>query len=132
MNRNMEGAGRYDKLHGDEGLVEVTDAHRAQAKTDILETIELFGQYPQPSYSKEFRQHRRVRFDLADYISEECDPGKVANDLAWLITTYGLDRMEAIDKVRDKIMEMVAADPYIDALADEVAGEIAQQEREDA
>lgn len=132
MKTAQEGAGRFDHVHGDEDGVEVTNAHRAQAKTEVLETIELFGQYPQPSYSKEFRQHRRVRFDLADYISEECDPGKVANDLAWLITTYGLDRMEAIDKVRDKIMEQVAADSFIEGLVDEVAGEIAQQEREDA
>ena len=132
MKTAQEGAGRYDKAHGDEGLVEVTGAHRAQAKTDILEIIEMFGQYPQPSYSKEFRQHRRIRFSLSEFISEECDPSDVAHYLVRLLTTNRLDHLDAVSQITDRIMEQVAADPFIAALADEVAGEIALQEKEDA
>ena len=131
MKTAQEGAGRFDHLHGDEDGIEVTDAHRKEAKENILDTIESFGQYPQPPYKGGMPRYQ-IKFLLSEFIEEEMEPRRVADDLAWLITTYGLDRMEAIDKVRDRIMEQVAALPFIDALADEVAAEIAQQEREDA
>jgi len=131
MKTAQEGAGRFDNVHGDEDGIEVTDAHRAQAKADILDTIEMFGQYPQPPHKGGMPRYQ-IKFLLSEFIEEEMEPQRVADDLAWLITTYGLDRMEAIDKVRARIMEQVAADSFIEALADEVAGEIAQQEKEDA
>lgn len=131
MKTAQEGAGRFDHVHGDEDGVEVTDAHRAQAKADILETIELFGQYPQPPHKGGMPRYQ-IKFLLSEFIEEEMEPQRVADDLAWLISTYGLYHTEAIDKVRDRIMKMVAADSFIEGLVDEVAGEIAQQEREDA
>ena len=89
-----EGAGRNDKIHGDEGMIDI-EPYLSRALEDVLDTIMLYGQYPQPSSSMRIKP-RRCLFDLMEWIYEN----RSGEDIR---TTYICALVGGTDAVLDAI-----------------------------
>lgn len=122
-------AGRFDRVHGDEGTYD-PEPYRPRALDDVIETIMLFGQYPQPRHGRGL-QARRAEFDLCDWIAENIEPCDVAQFLTWHICLHEDRDMLKINlekRITDKLREELAdSDMVNDAIA-----ELHEQEREHA
>lgn len=79
-----EGAGRNDHLHGDEGTTDL-DPFMAEALESVVETITLFGQYPQPRKGR----FERIQFDLQEWMTEHYDPADLANLAMCAVINFG-------------------------------------------
>ena len=57
--------------HGDEGLIEITDRDMEVALEQVVETIIMFGQWPQPSRSTLYERRNNIKpFDLVDFMMD--------------------------------------------------------------
>lgn len=54
------------------------DEYRERALDEVIETIMLFGIYPQPN---PYRAPRQTEFDLAEWVAENVDVGELAQFL---------------------------------------------------
>lgn len=89
LNATPEGAGRYDNVHGDEHLTLDVESFERRAIEDVVETIMLFGQYPQPRGAWDKRPPRSVEFDLQEYLVEHRDDSDLANLAMCAIINFG-------------------------------------------
>ncbi len=114
------------------GSVEVTDAHLEQALESVVETIMLFGEYPQP------RMHvrgilgtppRRRLFDLHDWVIENVD---AVNWYVRMVTEYGSEfdaqRLDETNRI-EKLLREELRDSQI---VYDKAADIAHEEAEEA
>ncbi len=78
---------RNAHIHGDENTYD-PEPYRQRALDEVIETIMLFGQWPQPRTGSGWHTPtpRRVEFDLVDWISENLEPQDTAQFLMWSIT----------------------------------------------
>ena len=115
-----------NEAHGDEDLVDVTDAHLEQALEVVVETVMLFGCYPQPNRAG--LPTRRVVFDLSDFIAENMDVGLLSEWITGCITSFGVDRSINVDRYTDELQAMVTK--YFDGseIVADLAGEYALEE----
>ncbi len=119
-----------NEAHGDEGLLDITDKHREDAKSEVLEIISLYGQYPQPA--REGKPIRRVEFSLSEYLADEFDASDMAAMLAGIIANCGLDQMDVISMAEKKIMAQLSDHLEDSQLVADVAEKMAQDESEEA
>ncbi len=71
---------RNSSIHGDEGMYD-PEPYVAEALDNIVGTVMLFGQWPQPRTSVASSlgyAPRRVEFDLAEWLVEEYEPAEMA------------------------------------------------------
>ena len=68
----MHGPGRNDSIHGDEDWVGIPADIHADALSDVVNTVMLFGEYPQPTGNKVDAQKRK-RFDMYEWAREHVD-----------------------------------------------------------
>lgn len=88
-----EGAGRFDHLHGDEDQVLDVESFEKRALADVVETIMLFGQWPQPHWDKT-KPARRVAFDLNEFLADEYDASDLARIAVAALTLNGVEWMD--------------------------------------
>ena len=122
----MSGPGRYDDLHGDEDEKLALDMEGALE--DVVETIMLFGQYPQPSQ----RNRSRVQFQLDEYLSdhfwdEESVLGAYEAYLTQFNTAFEDKRMRESERLSESLTEHLRDS----AIVREHAIRVAQQKKED-
>lgn len=117
------------------GTIEVRDDHRADALRDVVETICLFGEFPQPSnrYSGSvphfFRTAAPMRkFDLYDFVLENIDHGELVEFFCLAMTDYGGDFDHARLMWDKKLAAKLTAHLKDSPLVNEQATKIAEEE----
>ena len=121
-----EGSGRYDSVHGDENEKLALDLDAALE--DVVETIMLFGQYPQPSQ----RDRQRVQFQLDEYLSdhywdEESVLSAYEAYLTQFSTAFDDKRMRESARLQENLTEHLRNS----VIVREHAERVAQQKKED-
>lgn len=115
--------------HGDEDYKEGNDLYKERALEDVVETIMLYGEYPQPrraSYGLSFVQRIR-QFDLREWLTENYKPEEIADFMVRAMTDYGLDfdeeRLLQTDSIEKQLTVELRDSPIVLDKADELARE---------
>lgn len=98
------------------GSFEITDDDRAEALNTIIEEILDNGRFPKTG---------RIEFDLYEYIVEELDTSYA---LEMLVATLGTDKFalsNRIEKMYDKVQEMLKKHLVDSDMVEEMAQDIA-------
>lgn len=131
-----EGAGRYDKPHGDEGQIDL-EPHMAQALTDVVEVILAFGQYPQPRQMQPSRlayclAPRRIEFDLREWVNEHIDPGEMAELYVSMLTDFSLEHDTRRHAETSRVEAMLREELRDSNIVRDRAEKLAEEEKEAA
>ena len=122
-----EGSGRYDALHGDENEKLALDLDAALE--DVVETIMLFGRYPQAR--RLGGKQVPMQFSLYEYLENEWDSAEMSDLLVPMLTDFSSDfesyRMTAADALRNELNDHLRDSAIVHAHAERVA----QQKKED-
>ena len=121
-----EGSGRFDSVHGDENEKLALDLEGALE--EVVETIMLFGQYPQPSQ----RNRSRVQFQLDEYLFEYFwDEESVLGAYEAYLTQFnaGFDDKRLRESTR--LQESLTDHLRDSAIVRDHAERVAQQKKED-
>lgn len=124
MNIAPEGAGRYDRLHGDEDQTLDLNAYVDDALADVVDTIITCGQWPAPSMSREVH----VRFLLQEFIVEKFDLGELADLAVAAVTQCSDDFYETKSKFDAKVRNLLFIHLHGGSIEREVAERLAEDD----
>jgi len=126
-----------DRLHGDESGLDLAP-FMDDALDDVIDTILLFGTYPQPRQMWQGGRfvpcRRPVRFDLADWVAENVEPVQLAESYTDFIMSQALglegeNRRDRQQKNVDKMLRDYLADSdIVRDKAEELAAEAMEGE----
>lgn len=126
-----EGAGRFDHVHGDEGGID-TVPFMSRALEDVVETIMLFGQYPQPRQvwrNGRFEQvSQRIRLDLAEWLQEHYED-ELPTAAVCFLTLHGEDAFEAKQRHEKRVTALLTEELRDSDIVRERAEELAEEDR---
>ena len=121
-----EGSGRYDAMHGDENEKLALDLEGALE--EVVETIMLFGQYPQPSQ----QNRQRVQFQLDEYLSDHFwDEESVLSAYEAYLTQFSTAFDEKRMRESARLSESLTKHLRNSVIVREHAERVAQQKKED-
>ena len=121
---------RNAHIHGDEGTYD-PEPYRQRALDDVIETIMLFGQYPQPRTGHGWHNaQRRVEFDLQEWIVENMEPIETAAFLVAHISGY--ENRDIMQSTFEKLIEAALRAHLADSdMVMEKIEELHEDEREE-
>ena len=108
------------------------EPYRQRALDDVIETIMLFGQWPQPNTGIGWiRSARRVEFDLAEWCAENINADVLA---AFLVSHIALDDDRDIrqDKIEKEITAKLRAHLAESDMVDDKIDDLHADEMEEA
>jgi len=114
----------------DDGKIDI-EPFMARALNDVIETIMLFGVYPQPRRSFRngcYRNLAGVRFDLSDWLFEHYAdelPGLAAG----FLTLNGDEAYEHKSRHEKRVIELIAEELRESEIVRDKALEMAEEER---
>ncbi len=119
---------RNAHIHGDEGTYD-PEPYRQRALDDVIETIMLFGQWPQPRTGRGIQG--RIEFDLAEWCAENINADVLA---AFLVSHIALDDDRDIrqDKIEKEITAKLRAHLAESDMVDDKIDDLHADEMEEA
>lgn len=122
---------RNAHIHGDENTYD-PEPYRQAALDSVIETIMLFGEYPQPRTligGRMCGQPRRCEFDLQEWVTENMEPFETAAFLVAHITGY--DSCDVMQSTFEKMIEERLRVELADSgMVDDVIEQLYEDDRE--
>lgn len=122
-------AGRYDHADPDEGTVDI-EPHLESALESVVETIMLYGEYPQPRrdyYTGGPAIQSRKEFDLWDWLAENINSDD-RNEFMFAVTVDYRPHSTVLSDWRGKIEKRLMLELADSDMVRERAEQIAEEE----
>ena len=121
---------RNAHIHGAENTYD-PEPYRQRALDDVIETIMLFGQWPQPRTGHGWHNaQRRVEFDLQEWIVENMGPNETAAFLVAHISGY--ESRDIMQSTFEKRIEAALRTEFAESdMVESVIEQLHEDEREE-
>ncbi len=103
------------------------EPYRQAAIDSVIETIMLFGQWPQPRTDG---QHRRMEFDLAEWMAENFEPAEMSAFIVAHICNDD-DRNARQDDIERRIETQLRAELADSSMVESVIEQLHEDERDE-